>query len=124
MADAFDNTAIALGLNTSLPSYNLSQNRHIKSNQLDAKLDYYYIINVKSNLNVTLGTIASRQDFNSNIFQFLKDGQSLTPVPNFNDGRATNDVQFNFSDVYQGYIIVLEREYLRSHLVFCACLWQ
>ena len=101
-ADAFDNTAIALGLNTSLLSYNLSQNRHIKSNQLDAKLDYYYIINGKSNLNVTLGTIASRQDFNSNIFQFLKDGQSLAPVPNFNDGRATNDVQFNFSDVYLG----------------------
>ena len=101
-ADAFDNTAIALGLNTSLPSYNLGQNRRIKSNQLDAKLDYYYIINGKSNLNVTLGTIASRQDFNSNIFQFLTDGQSLAPEPNFNDGLASNDVQYNFNDVYLG----------------------
>ena len=100
--DAFDNTAIALGLNTSLPSYNLGQNRRIKSNQLDAKLDYYYIINGKSNLNVTLGTIISRQDFNSNIFQFLLDGETFDPVPNFNDGRATNDVQYNFSDVYLG----------------------
>jgi hypothetical protein len=100
--DAFDNTAIALGLNTSLPSYNLGQNRRIKSNQLDAKLDYYYIINGKSNLNLTLGTIISRQDFNSNIFQFLLDGETFDPVPNFNDGRATNDVQYNFSDVYLG----------------------
>ena len=100
--DAFDNTAIALGLNTSLPSYNLGQNRRIKSNQLDAKLDYYYIINGKSNLNVTLGTIISRQDFNSNIFQFLLDGETFDPVPNFNDGRATNDVQYNFSDIYLG----------------------
>ena len=101
-ADAFDNTALALGLNTSLPSYNLGQNRRIKSNQLDAKLDYYYIINGKSNLNVTLGTILSHQDFNSNIFQFLADDQTFDPVPNFNDGRATNDVQYNFSDVYLG----------------------
>jgi len=98
--DAFDNTAISLGLNTSLPSYSLGQNRRIKSNQLDAKLDYYYIINGKSNLNITLGTIISRQDFNSNIFQFLIDGQTFDPVPNFNDGRSTNDVQYNFSDVY------------------------
>ncbi len=100
--DAFDNTAISLGLNTSLPSYSLGQNRRIKSNQLDAKLDYYYIINGKSNLNITLGTIISRQDFNSNIFQFLIDGQTFDPVPNFNDGRSTNDVQYNFSDVYLG----------------------
>ena len=48
-SDSFDNTAIAFGPNTILPSYNLGQNRLIKSNQLDAKLDYYYIINGKSN---------------------------------------------------------------------------
>ena len=38
--------------------------------QLDAKLDYYNIIGSKSNINFTLGTILSRQQFNSNIFQF------------------------------------------------------
>jgi hypothetical protein len=101
-ADAFDKTALALGLNTSLPSYNLGQNRRIKSNQLDAKLDYYYIINGKSNLNLTFGTILSRQDFNSNIFQFLTDDQTFNPAPNFNDSRVSNDVQYNFSDVYLG----------------------
>ncbi|MFT7252513.1 MAG: hypothetical protein ACI9FW_002275, partial [Flavobacterium sp.] len=98
--DAFDTTASALGLDTSLNNYDLNQNRRIKSNQLDAKLDYYYIINQKSNLNLTAGTILSRQDFNSNIFQFLEDGIPFQPTPTFNEGRATNDTQYIFSDVY------------------------
>ena len=100
--DAFDTTAEALGLNTSLNNYDLGQNRRIKSNQFDAKLDYYYILNAKSNLNFTLGTILSRQEFNSNIFQFLDGGSSFEPTPTFNDGRATNDTEYNFSDVYLG----------------------
>lgn len=100
--DAFDTTAEALGLDTNQSNYDLNQNRRIKSNQLDAKLDYYYIINAKSNFNLTLGTILSRQEFNSNIFQFLDDGSILNPTPTFNDGRATNDIEYNFSDVYLG----------------------
>ena len=101
--DAFDTTAEALGLNTSLDNYDLAQNRRIKSNQLDAKLDYYYIINGKSNLNLTFGTILSRQSFNSNIFQFLEDGSVFDPTPTFNDGRATNDTEYNFNDIYLGF---------------------
>ena len=100
--DAFDTTAEALGLDTSLTSYDLGQNRKIKSNQLDAKLDYYNILNTKSNLNLTLGTILSRQEFNSDIFQFLDDGSTLQPTPTFNDGLAVNDTEYNFSDVYLG----------------------
>lgn len=101
-SDAFDTTADALGLDTSLNDYNLGQNRRIKSNQLDAKLDYYHIINLKSNINFTLGTILSRQEFNSNIFQFLADGSNFNPTPTFNQGRATNDTEYNFTDVYLG----------------------
>lgn len=100
--DAFDNTATALGLATNLNGYNLGQNRKIFSNQLDAKLDYYHIINPKSNLNLTLGTILSYQSFDSTIFQFLNDGTQLQPTPNFNNGLATNDVEYNFSDLYLG----------------------
>lgn len=99
---AFDNTANTLGLDTSLGNYNLGQNRRIKSNQLDAKLDYYHIINRRSNINITVGTILSRQEFNSNIFQFLADGSQFEPTPNFNQGRVTNDTEYNFSDVYLG----------------------
>ena len=100
--DAYDNTARALGLNQSLNNYDLNQDRRIKSNQLDAKLDYYNIINNKSNINLTLGSIVSRQDFNSNIFQFLEDGTFFEPTPTFNSGRATNDTQYDFSDMYLG----------------------
>ena len=100
--DAFDRTAAALGLATNLNGYDLGQNRKIFSNQLDAKLDYYHIINPKSNLNFTLGTILSHQSFESNVFQFLDQGSQLQPTPSFNNGLATNDVEYNFSDLYLG----------------------
>ena len=100
--DAYDSTARALGLNQGLNNYNLNQDRRIKSNQLDAKLDYYNIINNKSNINLTLGSIVSRQDFNSNIFQFLENGAFFEPTPTFNQARATNDTQYDFSDMYLG----------------------
>uniref|UniRef100_UPI004048E607 carboxypeptidase regulatory-like domain-containing protein n=1 Tax=Polaribacter sp. TaxID=1920175 RepID=UPI004048E607 len=100
--DAFDVTAGALGLDTSLNNYNIGQNRRIKSNQLDAKLDYYNIINAKSNINITLGTIFSKQEFNSSIFQFLTDGSKFIPTPTFNNGIGTNNIEYNFSDVYLG----------------------
>ena len=100
--DAFDNTALALGLNSSLANYNIGQNRKILSNQLDAKLDYYHIINTKSNLNLTLGTILSKQEFNSNIFQFLDSGLEFDPTPNFNQGLSVNDIDYNFRDLYLG----------------------
>jgi hypothetical protein len=100
--DAFDNTANALGLDNTMDNYDIGQNRRIKSNQLDAKLDYYNILNSTSNLNLTLGTIISQQKFNSNLFQFLEDGEQLAPTPNFNNGLAENDVIYNFSDIYLG----------------------
>lgn len=100
--DPYDTTAEALGLVQTLNNYDIAQNRRIKSSQLDAKVDYYNILNAKSNINFTLGTILSTQQFNSNIFQFLDDGLIFNPTPTFNDGRATNDTDYNFSDFYLG----------------------
>ncbi len=100
--DSFDSTAEALGFDTAQNSYNFDQNRRVKSNQLDAKLDYYHILNKKSNLNMTFGLILSSQEFNSSIFQFLDGGGVLSPIPNINEGRAQNDTEYNFSDVYLG----------------------
>ena len=100
--DAFDSTAEALGLDSSLSNYNLGQNRKIQSNQLDAKLDYYNIITPKSNINFTVGVILSQQEFNSNIFQFLGNDFKFNPTPNINQGLALNDTEYNFSDVYLG----------------------
>lgn len=100
--DTFDSTAEALGLDSSLLNYNLGQNRKIQSNQLDAKLDFYNIITPKSNINFTVGVILSRQEFNSNIFQFLGNNFKFNPTPNINQGLALNDTEYNFSDVYFG----------------------
>jgi hypothetical protein len=44
----------------------------------------------------------SRQEFNSNIFQFLEDGSEFYPTPTINDGKADNDTDYNFSDIYLG----------------------
>lgn len=98
--DTYNATAASLGLAMDEENYNVAQDRRIKSNQLDAKLDYYLIINPKSNLNITLGTILSHQSFQSTLFQFLDDGSTFLPTPEFNDGLASNDVDYNFSDVY------------------------
>jgi len=100
--DAYDNTAEALGFNRQQLSYNLNQDRRVKSNQLDAKLDYYNILNKKSNLNFTLGTILSNQQFDSNIFQFLDNGSLFDPTPTINDGLNENNTEYNFSDIYLG----------------------
>ncbi|MGJ8547931.1 carboxypeptidase regulatory-like domain-containing protein [Winogradskyella wichelsiae] len=105
--DTFESTANVLGLNTAQDNYNLNQERRVKSNQLDAKLDYYNILNSKSNINLTLGTILSNQKFNSNIFQFLDDGSFYDPVASLTDEDGNvlsneNDIEYNFSDVYLG----------------------
>ena len=100
--DAFDNTAAGLGFSQDELNYNINQEQRIKSNQLDAKLDYYNILNTKSNINLTLGTILSNQKFNSNIFQFLDDGSVFNPTPTINNGLDTNNIEYNFSDVYLG----------------------
>ena len=61
------NTADALGLDNNQSGYNIAQDKRVKSNQLDAKLDYWNVLNVKSNINFTLGTILSNQQFDSEI---------------------------------------------------------
>ena len=93
-------TADTLGLDPNQENYDIAQERRIKSNQLDAKADYYHIINPKSNINLTFGTLLSNQRFNSNLFQFLDDGTEFYPIPKFNDGLAINDVEYKFRDIY------------------------
>jgi hypothetical protein len=100
--DGFDDAAESLGLDRSLTFYDLEQDRKVKTNQLDAKLDYYYILNQKSNLNFVAGTILSKQSFNSEFFQL---GTSNLPNPDINgidDEQITNDTEYNFTDIYAG----------------------
>ena len=76
----------------------INQNRFVKTNKLDAKLDYYYMLTQKSNVNVTLGTTYSRQNFNSSIFQVLDSGT----VNSLKNAENTNDVNYNFNDNFLG----------------------
>ena len=85
---------LPLDLNQS--AFDINQERNVESNKLDAKIDYYYVINNKSNINFTLGTTLSRQDFNSSIFQVLDSGN----IVDFGDETLNNDVTFYFTDVF------------------------
>lgn len=83
---------------TSQTLYDLSQQKDVLTNKFEGKIDYYYILNKKSNLNFTLGSTISRQNFDSNIFQILNNGSQL----NFDDIILNNDVTYHFSDVFLG----------------------
>ncbi|PIF60896.1 carboxypeptidase-like regulatory domain-containing protein [Flavobacterium sp. 11] len=77
---------------------NINQSRFVKTSKIDAKLDYYYMVTPKTNINVTLGNTYSHQNFNSNIFQIL-DNET---VNNLEDVANTNDVNYNFNDTFLG----------------------
>lgn len=78
--------------------YNLNQGKNTVTNKVDAKLDYYWVTGLKSNLNFTLGTTQSHQNFDSNIFQILDNETSL----DFMDPEFNNDVTYSISDLYLG----------------------
>ena len=77
---------------------NYNQNRFVKTNKIDAKLDYYYMVTPKSNLNVTLGNTNSHQNFNSSIFQILDNGNQN----NLDAPENTNNVKYDFNDAFLG----------------------
>jgi len=76
----------------------INQNRFVKTNKIDAKLDYYYMLTNKSNINVTIGNTYSNQNFNSSIYQIL-DNQSVNDL---NSSANKNDVNYNFNDTFLG----------------------
>ena len=98
----YDDTANALGLNNTQVAYDIAQEKRVKSNQLDVKVDYWNVLNAKSNINFTLGTIYSKQNFDTEIFQFLDNGASFQPTPIINDGLDVNNTKYTFSDMYLG----------------------
>jgi hypothetical protein len=78
--------------------YNINQNRFVKTNKMDAKIDYYYMLTPKSNINFTFGNTYSLQNFNSHIFQILDNGTTN----DLNDADKNNEVSYNFNDAFLG----------------------
>ncbi|WP_136466176.1 carboxypeptidase-like regulatory domain-containing protein [Flagellimonas onchidii] len=84
--------------NDTQSNFDISQEQRVLTNRVDAKLDYYWVTGPKSNLNFTLGTTQSSQNFNSRIFQILDGGSVL----DFNDSELGNSVSYDFSDNFLG----------------------
>ena len=90
----FDMTGYISGQNRN----DLNQDRFVKTNKIDAKLDYYYMVTPKSNINITLGNTYSHQNFDSNIFQILDNGDKN----DLNGDENKNNVNYNFNDTFLG----------------------
>ncbi len=91
--------ANVLTFDTNQNIFDVSQNKRVKTNKLNAKLDYYYVLNAKSNVNISLGTTLSNQKFNSNIFQILDNGVRNT----ITSPSTLNNVKYVFNDFYTGF---------------------
>tara|TARA_B100001057_G_scaffold152754_1_gene152835 strand:+ start:1611 stop:4340 length:2730 start_codon:yes stop_codon:yes gene_type:complete len=85
-----------LNLDVDQERFNINQDRETKTDKIEGKLDYFYIINPKVNLNLTLGITDVNQDFNSYIFQILDNNTQQ----NFSESNLKNDVSFHFQDAY------------------------
>lgn len=102
--DPFYNANLAIqpfnlsGYDNSQIRNDINQNRLVKTNKTDAKIDYYYMVTPKSNINFTLGNTYSNQSFNSNIFQILDNGNTN----NLTAAENNNNVKYNFNDVFLG----------------------
>ncbi|WP_046743788.1 carboxypeptidase-like regulatory domain-containing protein [Kordia zhangzhouensis] len=89
-----------LDLNTTQSFLDIAQDKRVKTNKFDVRLDYWYVLNQKSNINLTAGTTLSTQNFNSEIFQLLDSGSKLPLQAPQQD--VINDVRYNFSDAFLG----------------------
>ncbi|PCE63318.1 TonB-dependent receptor [Sediminicola luteus] len=78
--------------------YDMSQNKRIVTNKVDAKVDYYYLLTPKSSLNLSLGTVQSNQNFDSNIYQMLDNGNEFSMVGD----EFGNRVNYHVSDIFSG----------------------
>ena len=76
--------------------FNITQYRFIETQKLEAKLDYFYLINDQSNVNLSLGFTNVDQNYFSNFNQILDDGTRKL----FDDDQFNNDVDFSFKDLY------------------------
>ena len=62
-----------LDLNTSQSFLDIAQEKRVKTNKFDSRLDYWYVLNQKSNINITAGTTLSSQQFDSEIYHHFSE---------------------------------------------------
>lgn len=91
-------------------SLNIEQSRFVKTNKVDAKIDYYYQITNKSILNVTAGNTNAFQAYNSSILQILEN-QTVNPVE---QDAYNNDVRYYFNDAF----VALHYKFINGKFTF------
>jgi len=90
-----------IGYNPDQNRNDITQSRFIKTNKFDSRLDYYYVLTPKVNLNFTLVNSYVYQSLDSSIFQRLDNGT----INNLTDSKNTNDVGYRFNDSSLGFHI-------------------
>ncbi|HIP47488.1 MAG TPA: TonB-dependent receptor [Lutibacter sp.] len=76
--------------------YDLTQNKQQSTQKVDAKLDYFYVLNNTSNLNFTLGNTYTSQTLDTHISQELMD--QTTNI--FTDRKLQNQSSFAYNDLF------------------------
>ena len=76
--------------------FDITQNRFIETQKLEAKLDYFYLLNDQSNINLSIGFTNVAQNYLSDFNQTLDDGTAKS----FDDEQFNNNVDFSFKDLY------------------------
>lgn len=79
-------------------SLNLNQSSKIITNNFEATVNHYYLINRKNHINFTTGINVNRQKLQSNIKQIINPNYELV----FSKDSLGNDVVHNFEDAYLG----------------------
>lgn len=75
--------------------YLVQQNRFTKTNKLDGRLEYYYMLTDVSSVNITAGTTQVRQEYESSMGNYLDDELHI-----FEEANLINDARLEFSDIY------------------------
>lgn len=101
--DLEQNTFPDLGFVGGQNRFNINQDRFVKTNKVDAKVDYYFSATPRQIWNLTFGNTNSYQSYNSSIFQILDNGSIFNlPDDPANDRIFNNDVRYSFNDAYVG----------------------
>ncbi len=89
-----------LPIDTNQNAYRLNQDKFVKTNKIDVKSKYWYILNKKSNISTNAGFSRSTQNFNTRLYQTLDD---LSVKPLGSEGvKSVNAVEYTINDVYFG----------------------
>ena len=78
--------------------YDMTQYKNFDTSKFDGKIDYYYLLNQKSNINLSFGSTLSSQNYHTSISQILDNGTEI----DFNEQELNNHVDYNFTDLFVG----------------------